>query len=46
VDTLGEGHSGAVTKYVTENDMRQRETFTATITQLFGDPSLQLGGYS
>lgn len=46
VEKLGEGHSGAITKYVTENDMRQRETFTATITQLFGDPSLQLGGYS
>jgi len=45
VEKLGEGHSGAITKYVTDNDMKQRETFTATITQLFGDPSLQLGGY-
>ena len=44
-EKLGEAHSGAVMKYVTDNDMRQRETFTATITQLFGDPSLQLGGY-
>jgi len=35
-----------ITKYVTENVMKQRETFTSTITQLFGDPSLQLGGYS
>lgn len=45
VEKLGQGHSGAVTKYVTENSMNRRETFTATITQLFGDPSLQLGGY-
>lgn len=46
VEKLGEGHSGAITKYVTDNKMRQREVFTTTITQLFGDPSLQLGGYS
>jgi hypothetical protein len=45
VDTLGAGHSGAVAKYVSENAMTQRETFTATITELFGDPSLKLGGY-
>lgn len=45
VEKLGEGHSGAITKYVTETTMKQRETFTAIITQLFGDPSLQFGGY-
>ncbi len=45
VDTLGAAHSGAVTKYVTENDINRREAFTTTITQLFGDPSLRLGGY-
>ena len=45
VDSLGAAHSGAVAKYVTENNMNRRETFTATITQLFGDPSLRLGGY-
>ena len=45
VNTLGAAHSGAVTKYVTENGMNRREAFTTTITQLFGDPSLRLGGY-
>jgi hypothetical protein len=44
-EKLGEAHSGAVMKYVTDNDVKQREAFTATITQLFGDPSLQFGGY-
>jgi len=46
IEKLGEAHSGAITKYVTDNTMRQREAFTTTIFQLFGDPSLQLGGYS
>lgn len=45
IEKLGEAHSGAITKYVLDNNMRQRETFTTTIFQLFGDPSLQLGGF-
>jgi hypothetical protein len=45
VEKLGEAHTGAITKYVLDNNMRQRETFTTTVFALFGDPSLQLGGY-
>jgi hypothetical protein len=45
IEKLGQAHSGAIIKYVLENKMNQRETFTTTIFQLFGDPSLQLGGY-
>lgn len=44
-EKLGEAQTGMITKYITENRIRQRETFTATITTLFGDPSLHLGGY-
>jgi hypothetical protein len=46
IEKLGQAHSDAITKYVLENKMGQRETFTSTIFELFGDPSLQLGGYS
>ncbi len=45
IEKLGQAHSDAITKYVLENKMGQRETFTTTIFELFGDPNLQLGGY-
>jgi hypothetical protein len=37
--------SGSIRKYIEENKIRQDEAFCITIYQLFGDPSLMLGGY-
>jgi hypothetical protein len=44
--TLGSAHSGSLRKFFLENPVRQDEAFCTTIWQLFGDPSLQLGGFS
>lgn len=45
--TLGEAHGGSIEKFVTENPMEQIEEYHAvTVYQLFGDPSLKLGGYN
>jgi len=43
--TLGSAHSGAIRKYVLENDVVQDEEFCIVEFHLFGDPSLKLGGY-
>ena len=43
--SLGSAHSGAIRKFVNENKIRVREAFCITEYQLFGDPSLKLGGY-
>ncbi|HEC89487.1 MAG TPA: hypothetical protein ENI44_02765 [Thermoplasmatales archaeon] len=44
--TLGEAHGGSIEKFVIENPMEQIEEYHAvTVYQLFGDPSLKLGGY-
>ena len=43
--TLGSAHSGSIRKFVNENKVRVREAFCITEYQLFGDPSLKLGGY-
>jgi hypothetical protein len=43
---LGDAHSGAIRKYVSENDILQIDAFCITNWQVFGDPSLKFGGYS
>lgn len=43
--TLGSAHSGSISKYITENSIRQDQAFCIVEYQLFGDPSLRLGGY-
>ena len=45
-ETLGQAHSGAIAKYVNETTLRMTEIFCITVYELFGDPSLQLGGYA
>lgn len=44
--TLGQTHSESIQKFILENDIGQIEAFVITNWQLFGDPSLKLGGYS
>lgn len=44
--TLGEAHSGAIQKYILENNVVVDEEFCIVEFHLFGDPSLQLGGAS
>ena len=43
--TLGEAHSGSIQKYILEDSIRQDDAYVITEWQLFGDPSLQLGGF-
>ena len=43
--TLGSAHSGAIRKFISENSIRSTERFCIVEFQLFGDPSLKLGGY-
>jgi hypothetical protein len=45
VKTLGGAHSGSIRKYILENKIRLDEYFCITIFELFGDPSMMLGGY-
>jgi hypothetical protein len=45
-ENLGDAHSGAIRKYVSENDILQIDAFCITNWQVFGDPSLKFGGYS
>jgi hypothetical protein len=48
VTTLGEAHSGSIEKYLSENDLTDEsaiDVYCITIYQLFGDPSLRIGGY-
>ncbi|HIG99533.1 MAG TPA: hypothetical protein HA258_03025 [Thermoplasmata archaeon] len=42
---LGQAHSGAIQKFLNEEEIHQVEAFVITNWALFGDPSLQLGGY-
>ena len=44
--TLGGAHSGSIRNFLFENPPNMDESFAITIWQLFGDPSLQLGGFS
>jgi hypothetical protein len=43
--TLGQAHSGAIQKYMNENSITQDHAFCISVFQLFGDPSLKIGGY-
>jgi len=43
---LGSAHSGAIRKFISEEQVGKTEAFCITNWQLFGDPSLKLGGYS
>jgi len=43
---LGSAHSGSIRKYVLDNGVPQSEVaHCLTVYELFGDPSLKLGGY-
>ena len=42
---LGQAHSGAIQKFLFEEEIHQVEAFVITNWALFGDPSLRLGGY-
>ncbi len=46
VTNLAMGHSQSIQKYISENTIDQTAAFCITNWALFGDPSLQLGGYS
>ena len=43
--TLGAAHGGSITKYVSETDIGDDDVYVITEYQLFGDPSLKIGGY-
>ena len=43
---LAKAHSQAIAKYINENAIAQIDAFCITNWALFGDPSLQFGGYS
>jgi len=43
--TLGSANYGAICKYINENSIHRSDAFFITVHQLFGDPSLKLGGY-
>jgi len=42
---LGSAHSGAIRKFITEKTIGSLQRFCIVEFQLFGDPSLKLGGY-
>ncbi len=44
-DTLGAAHSGSIREFMSRTRITGNEYFCITIWQLFGDPSLKLGGY-
>jgi len=46
ITNLAAGHSLAIQKYISENEINQLAAFCITNWALFGDPSLQIGGYS
>lgn len=43
--TLGQAHGRAIQKFLFEEEINQVEAFVITNWALFGDPSLQIGGY-
>ena len=43
---LGQAHSGAIQKFLTKEHIGLYGAYCIAIWQLFGDPSLRLGGYS
>ena len=45
VKNIGQAHSGSITKYLNENYVDKCASHCITVFQLFGDPSLKIGGY-
>jgi len=45
VTNLADAHSGAITKYINEFKLDVNDVYCITEYQLFGDPSLKIGGY-
>jgi len=45
VKNLGDAHSGSIIKYLDENAIAYDDEYAITEYQLFGDPSLRIGGY-
>lgn len=43
--TPGQAHGGSIRKFINENGLGQVEYHCITVFELFGDPSLHLGGY-
>ena len=43
--TLGAAHSGSITKYISENPINKIDAHCIAVYEMFGDPSLMLGGY-
>jgi hypothetical protein len=43
--TLGVAHSGTISRFLFNNTISMDDAFCVTIWQLFGDPSLRLGGF-
>jgi hypothetical protein len=43
--TLGAAHSGSITKYINDTYVENDDVYVITEYQLFGDPSLRIGGY-
>jgi len=43
--SLGAAHSGSITKYIEDTLIGYADVYVITEYQLFGDPSLKLGGY-
>jgi hypothetical protein len=43
--TLGQAVSGAIQKFIDENTVKVTEAHCISIVHLFGDPSLQFGGF-
>ena len=45
VTTLGGAHGGSIQKYIGDNSIGDDDVYVITEYQLFGDPSLKIGGY-
>jgi hypothetical protein len=45
VKRLGDAHGGSIEKYMKDFDIRVNDVFCITEYELFGDPSLKIGGY-
>ncbi|RLF59842.1 MAG: hypothetical protein DRN27_01365 [Thermoplasmata archaeon] len=45
VENLGNAHAASISKFISENSIKKIEMHCIAVYQLFGDPSLKLGGY-
>ena len=46
INNLGDAHAGSISKFISENKVRKIEIHCIAVYQLFGDPSLKIGGYA